>query len=240
MRRNGRVLPFAACIVAAILASGCASSQHVSRDYTRSGMKGRHLRVMSIDSLRIVNLDDFRRSWPAADGDSTRILSDMYAKIVASTVDFAAVLPDTSGAILPDEFDHADLDFKGKDGSKRAEFRFPSAAALRKRGGEPDLALQVFNLEFRRPADSSRTKNNPNPITLLKGLEASGKYVIWDYRAGTPLAYGSVRVSAFFGVEMSKGTWQTCLERAALLQFRGTPFEGAKYHKLREKQYPVR
>jgi hypothetical protein len=239
--RKGRVrLPVVGGLaLAALQFSGCAPTSHyrVNEAYRGTTLAGRSLAVFPVRDVAVENRADFE-----ADVNGGRSMPVDSIPVEVSRLAFAAfrkcALPlrpvflthlDSSAYGLKD----TSLVFPGERGRPRTgRFEIPVPRSGAQAPDGPDLGLQVSGLRFRREKRAWKepmriVSGFPGGATIVEGvnryLVLEGVFVLWDFRAQAPIAYGRLKGEARFFFSMTRGTWAEAWETAIRSLIRHTP-----------------
>ncbi len=234
---------------------GCAASDKSVRTnpvYHGSNLAGRNLLVFPLVDVVIEDLGGFETAFREQTRDSIYdpavIIAGLFMDPLQS---ISEATPERLSGLRPDTLVYKDTILQlpelyiQPDGSILPEgalipvkFRFPGGELLRKVGIEPDLGLQISHLDF-----TVEEKQEQDAATILlvgyvagellvpkpKVLHLSGTFLIWDYPANAPVAYGWIETASTFKFMMEKSDWNNVLTDAVETIVINTPLKGKKY-----------
>lgn len=241
------LLRIAAC-AASLAACGCGGPSPfvMNPKYTDAKFAGRTLHVFPLQDVEIENSDDFRDDLVPKEAtgslDKKSVLGRIFFRKLDGLADHAKLIHDSSVNLDDKRFIDTVLNLPGEHGSIEAEFRFPAAITLADSALEPDLGLQIQRIRFAR----TRTQGSgmmwvPSAAPGAAGggmmvggggsyqvLELDGSYILWDYKAREPVAYGRFQASSPFQFFMDASDWEKTAESAAKFIVVHSPLKGAK------------
>ncbi len=157
---------------------------------------------------------------------------------------------------LPEQYIQPDGSILPEDPLIPIRFCFTGWELLRKAEFEPDLGLQISHLHFtveekqQQDATSSALLVGAGEALGLavgellfpkpKALHLSGTFLIWDYRTGTPVAYGWLETASTFKFMMEKSDWKNVIFDAAESIIKDTPLKGRKYQERQNQKVPFK
>lgn len=115
----------------------------------------------------------------------------------------------------------------GADSTHPFSFRFPKA--LRPLGDtvKPDLGLQLADIDIRRKDRNTAGIPVRLPSDLTGDFALSGDFLIWDYTAAKPVAYGRFESVVPFD-SMTQSVWKESVRQATGHIVRSSPLYGPK------------
>jgi hypothetical protein len=170
----------------------------------------------------------------------------LFNKHLAAFADNASLVFDSAFASGEMALRDTGLFVPAMDSNRMASFSIPDPSAFRKKGLEPDMALQISHLVFERISRTDTGFNNPPPMFVdgklvsplptsygpqvaktLLGL--SGSYILWDYRKNDAVAYGRFETASSFDYAMTYSDWESVIRQAVEIIVGNSPLKGKKY-----------
>lgn len=244
-----RVVPLAAL---SLLAWGCGGPPPfvLNPKYEKADFKGRTLAVFPIQDLDVENMDDFRDDLipkePTGSTEPDAVIGRLFFRELDGLADHARVIHDSTLEIGAKDFRDTTLMLPGKSGGYEATFRFPDGKALADSGREADLGLQLQRVRTSRTSTHTPGHWAPGPSISVPGggsvagagmmvgggghqsLELYGSYILWDYKAGEPVAYGRFQAKSNFQFFMDESDWKAVASSAAQAIVKRSPLKGSK------------
>jgi hypothetical protein len=231
---------------------GCASipSVAVNPRYRAEKLDGRILHVLPIPHLDLQASAPFEREFGKEGGDSSHpepIFNRLFGAGFMRTTDHVLLQLDSTWAVSDSLFKDTLLPLPGKDAGILDTFARPTDSLIREKGAGDDLILALSNVkigfgslghwEFEVP-DRKLTfikrKNGSVKFTGAKhrrSIKAEGRFLIWDCRAGEPLAYGRFSGTDAYESSLTRRVWERAVDFSIQSMIEDTPLRGAKYEK---------
>jgi hypothetical protein len=221
----------------------------VNPKYRDADLHARVVHVLPVRDASVGNPDDFDDDLRAFDGQEpsvhaaavvTRLFKrplQKHAQHVTLAFDSAW---DSADAALRDTI------LSVPSGKKMVAdtFAYPPGRIFRDKNIEPDLALQIEHVEFRRNIELMPRYFSRSPFGMpggpvwvgrrvmghgtRKSLDLTGRYILWDCRTEEPVAYGRFSASSVYTIEMRHENWEDVVTQAVRALVAGSPLKAGK------------
>ncbi|GEM_PF-4242090 len=233
----------------AVLALGCAGPAPLvfNPKYRNADLVGRVVHVLPSVDVRVQNLDDFRDDFKGEGvGDSLpgAVLDRLFNRNFADYADNVTLAFDSTWDAAGLRYWDIHLPLPGKNSSLDSDFPMAPDGLFRAKGFEPDMALQISHLRFKRAGRSTPAEMVPTFISTPEGtvvtgvvtvggereyLALDGSFLLWDYNANEAVSYGRFRSTSAFVSAMSKQDWEKVISQSVLCIIKNSPLKGPKY-----------